>query len=99
MREEKVCGIDKGTYISQGINQLETLRTEIEEKLSEVEFILNDMARNIPELRSMKSRVDAYWLSAIKGMLRSMGSMVNMDETMSEIQEALNDYIHQQKEA
>ena len=99
MREEKVCGIDKGTYISQGINQLEKLRTEIEEKLSEVEFILSDMGQNIPELQSMKSRADAYWLSAIKGMMRSNGSMVNLDETMSEIQEALNDYVNQQKEA
>ena len=94
---ETVCGIDKGTYISQGINQLEELRTEIESKLEEVEFILSDMGRNIPELRMMKTRADSYWLSAIKGMLRDTGSMVNMDETMTEIQQALNDYVNQQE--
>ena len=97
-KREEVCGIDKGTYLSQGINQLEKLRTEIEEKLSEVEFILRDMGENIPEFRGMKDRVEAYWLSAIKGMLRDSGSMVNMDETMSEIQEALTDYVNQQEQ-
>lgn len=91
--KEEVCGIDKGTYLSQGINQLEDLRREIEGKLEEVEFIINDIAQNVPELQSMKSRVDAYWLSAVKGMLRDSGSMVNMDETISEIRQALNDYV------
>ena len=98
MREE-VCGIDKETYLSQGINQLEELRTEIESKLEEVEFILKDMAENIPELRSMKERADAYWLSAVKGMMRDSGSMVNMDETMTEIRHALEDYVNQKEES
>lgn len=94
----EICGMNGRQYITEGIAQLEKLREEIEEKLGEVEFILSDLSKHVPELEFMRDRAKAYWLSAVQGMMRDSGSMVNMDDTLIEIRRAEDDWMEAEKE-
>lgn len=109
-KESKIQEIQKGSIYSGGAMEgteavqflaeksadLEQLRSEIEERLENMESILNECQRRIPELGQIHIRSKSYWLGSIQAMIRDAGSMTTFEDTLSEIQEAKNDYMHQE---
>ena len=84
--QDKLCGIPRKDYLNEGLEQIYSLRTDILDKLSEMEFIIKDIAHESGN-EMILTRARAYWLPTIRGCLEEGGtaSMIPLDDTIKEI--------------
>jgi hypothetical protein len=94
-----IKGKDAIQFLAEKSADLEQLREEIEERLENMESILNECQRQIPELGQLHTRARAYWLGAVGGMMRSEGSMVNFEDSIKEISDVIADLEGQEENA
>lgn len=84
-------GKDAIQFLAGKSSDLEQLREEIEERLENMESILNECQRQIPELGQIHTRARSYWLGSVGGMMRAEGSMVNFEDSIKEISDVIAD--------
>jgi hypothetical protein len=84
--QDQLCGIPRTDYLNEGLEQIYELRETIMEKLSEMEFIIKDIARESGH-EMILTRARAYWLPTVRGCLEEGGTatMIPLDDTVKEI--------------
>ncbi len=90
MSQDKLCGIDRKDYLDEGLEQIYSLRTDILDKLEEMENVIRDIAHQTGD-SLMLTRAQSYWLPTVRGCLDEGGaaSMIPLDDTIKEIIEKI----------
>lgn len=84
--QDLLCGMPRKDYLDEGLLQIYDLRETILEKLSEMEFIVKDIARESGN-EMILTRARAYWIPTVRGCLEDGGTatMIPLDDTIKEI--------------